>query len=261
MNPMLSRRAALVVGLSFTLAPSARAAGGPVTVAAAADLQGVLAVLAQAFETETGIPVRVTFGASGNFARQLRQGAPFDLFFSADEELVLALARDGNVRDKGIIYAEGHLALLVHTSSPLAAKPTIDAFVTAVKASRTKRIAIANPEHAPYGQRAIDVLTHLHVLEQVRPKLVYGENVAQAVQFTATGAAEAGIVAQSLTFNETVRATTRAVPIPSSWHRPLLQRMALTPRAGDDAARFYAYVQSPAGTKAFREFGFAVPTP
>jgi molybdate transport system substrate-binding protein len=257
--PRLSRRSVIAGAVPLLLASATRAAGSPVTVAAAADLQTVLAILAQSFESETGIPVRVTFGSSGNFARQLRQGAPFDMFMSADEDLVLALAGDGKVRDKGTVYAEGRLALMVHISSALAAKPTIEAFATTLKASRTKRIAIANPEHAPYGQRALDVLNHLRLMDFARPKLVYGENVAQAVQFVATGAAEIGLVAYSLTFAETVKATTRSSLIASSWHRPLLQRMALTPRAGEDARRFYDYIQSPTAAKNFREYGFAVP--
>jgi molybdate transport system substrate-binding protein len=255
----LSRRSVIASALPVLFAANAQAANPPVIVAAASDLQGVLAVLAQAFEFESGIPVRVTFGSSGNLARQLRQGAPFELFFSADEELVLALAKDGHVRDKGVVYAEGRLALMVHTSSPLAAKLTIEAFAAALKSGRVRRVTIANPEHAPYGRRALDVFTQLHITEFVRPKLVYGENVAQAAQFVATGAAEAGIVAHALTVSEAVMATTRSTLIPASWHRPLLQRMALTPRATGDAAQFYAYIQSPIAAKAFRDHGFAVP--
>ena len=255
----LSRRALMTAALPLLLSPHARASGAPITVAAASDLQGVLTILAKTFETETGTAVRVTFGSSGNFARQLQQGAPFDLFCSADEDLILALAAARVVRDTGVVYAEGRLALLVHNSSPLAANLTAETFTAAMKTSRLKRVAIANPEHAPYGQRAYDVFTFLRIVEQVRPKLVFGENVAQAVQFVATGAAEAGVVAYSLTYSEAVRAATRSWLIPASWHRPLRQRMALTARASADAQQFYTYLQSQAAAKGFRDYGFTVP--
>jgi molybdate transport system substrate-binding protein len=258
-NSWMNRRVLLAAGAGLLATRGAFAADQPVTVAAASDLQAVLGILAQAFEAETGFVVRPTFGSSGNFARQLRQGAPFDLFMSADEELVMALARDGHVRDAGVVYAEGRLSLMVHTSSPLAARPSVAAFVEAVKASRIKRVAIANPEHAPYGQRALDVLNQLRLMDFIRPKLVYGENVAQAVQFIATGAAEAGLVAHALTLAEAIKAVTRSVDIPPSWHRPLLQRMALTPRAEAGAQRFYNYLRSPVASKTFRAYGFAVP--
>ena len=176
------------------MAQSARA---PV-IAAASDLQFALAEIAAAFRSETGQEVRLSMGSSGNFARQIRQGAPFDIYLSADEDYVLDLARDGYLQDEGALYAIGRIVLIVPRGSPLKADGALDDLADALADGRLKRFAIANPEHAPYGKRAEEALRHRGLWENVKPMLVYGENVSQAAQFATSGNSQGGIIAYSL---------------------------------------------------------------
>lgn len=164
-------------------------------VAAASDLQFALADVAEAFKRKTGQSVRLTFGSSGNFARQIRQGAPFQLYFSANEDFVKDLARDGLTRNEGELYAIGRIVLMVPKGSPLEADGKLADLKTAMVDGRLKKFAIANPEHAPYGARAEEALRHAGLWEAIKPKLVYGENVSQTAQFALTGNTQGGIIA------------------------------------------------------------------
>ena len=159
-------------------------------VAAAADLKFALAEVATAFEKQTGQAVKLTFGSSGNFATQLEQGAPFQLYFSADEAYVQRLAAKGLTRDDGTVYAVGRIVLFAPHGSPL----TVDAQLGDLKAGladgRVRRFAIANPEHAPYGRRAMEALQRAGIWDAIRPKLVMGENIAQTAQFATTGGSQ-----------------------------------------------------------------------
>lgn len=237
---------------------SVRADASPV-IAAAADLQYALADVAEAFTRHSGSAVRLTFGSSGNFARQLRQGAPFEVFFSADEAYVLALAKDGVLRDEGVLYAQGRLALVVPSASPLAADGTLQDLKAALTDGRLRKIAIANPEHAPYGKRAQEALSHAGLWPLLQGKLVLGENVAQAAQFALSGNAEAGIIAYALALSPQVGAHARMALIEESWHQPLRQRMALLPRAGVVAQSFFAFVQTADARAILRRHGFVLP--
>ena len=233
-------------------------AGSP-NVAAAADLKFALSDIAGSFEKETGNKVKLSFGSSGNFARQITQGAPFELFLSADEDYILKLAADGWMQGEGHLYAIGRIALLVPHGSPLLADSELKDLVAAVADGRIQRFAIANPEHAPYGRAARAVLQRLGVWAPLQGRLVLGENVAQAAQFATSGSAQGGIVAGSLIMSPEVAKLGTAAWIPENWHPPLRQRMALTRRAGDDARRFYDYLQQPAARAVFERYGFSLP--
>jgi molybdate transport system substrate-binding protein len=235
-----------------------RAEASPV-IAAAADLQYALAEVAETFAQQSGSAVRLTFGSSGNFARQLRQGAPFELFFSADEAYVLALAKEGVLRDEGVLYAYGRLALVVPSASPLAADGSLQDLKTALADGRLGKLAIANPEHAPYGKRAREALSHAGLWPLLERKLVLGENVAQAAQFALSGNAQAGIVAYALALSPQLGARARIALIAESWHEPLRQRMALMPQAGPVAQSFYAFVQTAPARAILRRHGFTLP--
>ncbi len=238
--------------------PAPRAAEPPL-VAAAADLQFALAEIAEAFQKETGTSVKLVFGSSGNFARQIRQGAPFELYLSADEDYVLELARDGFTRNEGTLYAIGRIVLKVPTGSPLAADGTLDDLVRAVRDGRVKRFAIANPEHAPYGKRAEEALRHKGIWKESEPLLVYGENVSQAAQFATSGNAQGGIIAYSLALSPKLKAVGTHALIPAEWHEPLRQRMVLLKNATPVAERFYAYLQEEPARVIFRRYGFVLP--
>jgi molybdate transport system substrate-binding protein len=228
-------------------------------VAAAADLKFALGEIAAAYQKETGRAVRLSFGSSGNFARQIPQGAPFELFLSADEDYILKLAAEGLLQGDGHLYAIGRIALLVPHGSTLTADGELKDLQAAVSDGRIRRFAIANPEHAPYGRAARAALQRAGVWESLQGKLVLGENVAQAAQFATSGSAQGGIVAWSLARSPEIARLGTAALIPESWHPPLRQRMALTRKAGNEARHFYDYLQQPAARTVFERYGFSLP--
>ena len=238
--------------------PVAEASAGPV-IAGASDLQFALAEIARAFTAATGLEVRLSFGSSGNFARQIRQAAPFELFLSADEAFVFDLHRDGFTRDEGELYAVGRLVLIAPHGSPLAVDADLADLEAALADGRISRFAIANPDHAPYGRAAREALISRGLWDAVEPRLVLGENVSQAAQFATSGNAEGGIVAYSLALAPEVAARGEWALLPEDWHEPLRQRMALMPHAGPTAEAFFAYVQEPAARAIFRRYGFLLP--
>lgn len=262
-RPGLRRRHYLGV-MALGLAMRSSWADLPVLrVAAASDLKFVLAHLLESFQKETGLKVEASFGSSGNFARQIRQGLPVHLFMSADESWVLQLAEAGLTRtlpdgrhDRGLVYAEGHLALYVPQGSGL----KLDAELQGLRVgwSSVSKFAIANPELAPYGRAAREALEKLGMWELVKPKLVLGENIAQATQFIATGAAQAGITSLSLASAPELSRLGRHITLPSTLHAPIRQRMVLLKDAPAPAQRLYAYLQTPAAQAVFRRYGFAV---
>lgn len=252
------RRALIAAFTVFALiGPAAAQAAEPV-VAAAADLQFALAEIAQTYTTETGERVRLTFGSTGNFARQIRAGAPFDIYMAADERFIAALHRDGLTRDAGDLYALGRVVLKAPHGSPLKMDGTLADLAAAVADGRLTKFAIANPEHAPYGMRAEEALKSAGVWEAIQPKLVLGENVAQAAQFALSGGAEGGIIALSLALAPTLAAQGTHVLIPEAMHSPLRQRMVLL-KDTPAAARFYAYMNSDSARAVMRRYGFLLP--
>jgi len=228
-------------------------------VAAASDLQFALVDVAEAFKRETGQEVRLTFGSSGNFARQIRQGAPFQVYFSADEAYVEQLARDGFTRGAGELYAVGRIVLIAPRGSPLKADGSLADLRAALADGRLDKFAIANPEHAPYGKRAEEALRHAGLWDAIKDKLVLGENVSQAAQFATSANAQGGIIAYSLALSPRVSALGSYELIPEAWHQPLRQRMALLKNAGAVAEGFYEFASKPAARAIFRSYGFVLP--
>lgn len=242
----------------FALAPVARAQAVPV-VAAASDLQYALTEVAAAYARASGRSVRLSFGSSGNFVRQIIQGAPFELFFSADEAYVRDLDARRLTLDAGALYAVGRLALFVPNGSPVMADAGLDDLAAALADGRLRKLAIANPEHAPYGRAARAVLMNKKLWQKARAHLVMGENISQAAQFAASGSADAGLLAYSLVISERMTKAGSYALLPAAWHEPLRQRMVLLNGAGDTARRFYAFAQSPPARTLFEKYGFTLP--
>jgi molybdate transport system substrate-binding protein len=254
----MRRSAALLAGC--LLAAPGTAQERPALIAAAADLKFALAEIASAFTRETGHVVRITYGSSGDLARQIEQGAPFDMLMSADESYVEHLAGRGLTRDAGVRYAVGRLALFAPHGSPLRVDPDFRDLRAAAADGRITRFAIANPEHAPYGRAARDVLQKLGLWARLRSALVLGENASQAMQFAASGSCQGGIVPLSLSIAPEVSKLGTFQPIPADWHPPLRQRMVLVKRAGPVAAAFFDYLQrSDAVQVTLARFGYAPP--
>lgn len=248
----------LLAGLLLTSAPAI--AGAPI-VAAASDLQFALTEAAERFQQQTGNTLRLNFGSSGNFRRQIAQGAPFELYLSADERYVQALYEEGHTKDEGVIYAIGRLAWLQRAGrddlpseeSPLSA---VEEALENHASGNTERIALANPEHAPYGVAAQQALEHVGLWEDTEPLRVLGENVSQAAQFALSDDARGGLVAYSLALAPALGERSEYVLIPESWHSPLRQRMVLTNRAGEVASDFYHWLQQDEGQAILHRYGF-----
>ncbi len=258
---MCTRRTLLIIAAAsvWTAASSPALPQAVPTVAAASDLKFALEEIAARFRADTKQDIKLTFGSSGNFTTQLMQGAPFEIFLSADEGFVLRLADAGKTADRGTLYAEGRIVLFAPKGSSLAPDANFSDLRAALKDGRIQRFAIANPEHAPYGRAAEQALKGQGLWETVQPKLVLGENVSQAAQFAASGSAQGGIFAYSLAISPDVSSRGRYALIPVDWHAPLRQRMVLMKNAGDIAKSFYAYIQSPATRAIFRKHGFVLP--
>jgi len=230
-------------------------------VAAAADLKFALTEVADQFRRNTGQSVKLVFGSSGAFKVQIENGAPFDLFLSADENYVYQLASKGLTNDRGTLYAIGRLVLFAPHGSPLQVDAEMKDLRAALADGRVKRFAIANPDHAPYGRAARAALRHAGLWLTLEPRLVLGENAAQAMQFAASGSSQGGIVPLSLSKAPEIAKLGRFALIPAESHlsEPLRQRMVLTARANAAAGAFYRYLQSPVSREILVRYGFVLP--
>lgn len=260
MSSILDRRSVLASGAMLALAcrPAWAQEDVPV-IAAASDLQFAVAEIARAFQAQTGMRVRLSMGSTGNFARQIREGAPFQMFMAADETFVTDLYADGFTLDEGDLYAIGRVVVMVPDGSPLTADPDLDNLAQMLAAGRISRFAIANPDHAPYGMRAREVLATKGIWDDLHPFIVLGENVSQAAQFALSGNTDGGIIAYSLALAPAVAARGTHALIPESWHNPLRQRMVLLKNAGPVAQAFYTYMQEPAARTIMERYGFVLP--
>jgi molybdate transport system substrate-binding protein len=230
-----------------------------VRVAAAADLNVALGAVIAAFGAAHDVDVAVSYGSSGAFYAQLLNQAPFDLFLSADLEYPNRLAARGlTLPQTEFTYAVGHLVLWAPISSPLAIER--DGF-TALTDESITHLAIANPEHAPYGRAAVAALKSAGIYDRLQPKLVLGENVGQAMQFAQSGAAEAALVARSLTFAPSVKGTGRVFEVPTDSYPRIDQGGVIMRWAADpDAARaLRGYLLSADGRAILERSGFALP--
>lgn len=228
-------------------------------VAAASDLQFALDEIAVAYSAETGAKVRIAYGSSGNFRLQIAQGAPFQLFLSADESYVFALSKEGRTQNDGALYAIGRIVLFAPHGSILNARDGMKALGEALVKRPEQKFAIANPDHAPYGRAAREALTQAGLWAAIQPRLVLGENVSQAAQFASSSGILGGIFAYSLALAPSVAQLGTYSLIPESAHQPLKQRMVLMKNASPEAQAFYRYLQQPAARSIFRRFGFTLP--
>jgi len=253
--------AAAAVGAAVPACADRPGAGAPATlsIAAASDLRYALDELAAAFEAERpGVDVAVSYGSSGSFYAQILNGAPYDLFLSADIAYPRQLAERGlTLPGSEFTYGEGRIAVWVPAASPV----DVSALgLAALTAPAVARVAIANPEHAPYGRAAEAALRAAGILEAVRPKLVLGENIAQTMQFVQSGAADAGIVALSLALAP-VASGGRYQLVPTSAHPPLEQGGAILRAATgrEEAQAFRQFMLGPAARAVLARYGFVVP--
>jgi molybdate transport system substrate-binding protein len=248
----------LAAGMAGSLESGIAAQRAP-AIAAAANLNFALTEIADRFARDRGSPVDVVFGASGTLTRQIRDGAPFELFLAADEEFPKQLTAAGLTRDAGVTYAVGRVVVFAPSGSPLTVDERLEGLSRLVKAGTVGRFAIANPTVAPYGEAAEAVLRKRGLWDAIRPQLVLGDTIAQAAQFATTGNAIGGLVAYSLVLGPGFADRGKYAVIPEADHPPLRQRMVLLKRAGATATQFYTYLQGDAARAILRKHGYGVP--
>jgi molybdate transport system substrate-binding protein len=251
-----TRRVFIAAFVLLGACPVAAAQG--LAVAAASDLQSALPAIVSQFEKATGQHVQLTFGSSGNFFAQIQNGAPFDVFLSADIDYPRRLEASGQA-ERGTVYeyARGRLVLWTRSDSGIDVQRGLGALTDA----RTRRVAIANPEHAPYGRAAIAALRHEGLYERLREKLVLGENISQAAQFAESGSADAGLLALSVALSPTLRRSGTYFDIPESWHPPIEQGAVVVASSLHKglARQFIDYLRGPDAVRILEADGFAVP--
>jgi molybdate transport system substrate-binding protein len=248
----------VVIGLLIGMASDA-AAQKPPTVAAASSLNFALTAVADQFTRDRGERVNLVFGASGTLTRQIQEGAPFELFLAADEEFPDHLAKAGLTRDAGVVYALGRLVLFAPKGSPLVVDERLDGLTTLIASGGVRRFAIANPDVAPYGRAAEEVLRKRGLWDTLQASLVKGDSIAQAAQFATTGNAVGGLIAYSLVRNPDFAGRGTFVLVPSADHAPIRQKMVRLKSAGRVSDHFYQYLQGPEARAILERGGFEVP--
>jgi len=237
---------------------AAKKSCGTVTVAAAADLAYVMSEIAANFEKATGCKIRVSTGSSGNFLSQIENGAPFDVFFSADIEYPRKLETEGlAVPGSAYLYAIGKIVLWVRNDSRL----DVSKGVAVLRDPSIQKVAIANPRHAPYGRAAVEALRNADVYDAVKERFVLGENISQAAQFVESGNADTGILALSLVLSPGLKEKGRFWRVPENLYAPIQQGVVLV-RASQNiqgARAFLDYIKSPAAAALLERNGFMLP--
>lgn len=230
-----------------------------ITVAAAADLSTALQEVAGNFEHKTGVKVKLSFGASGALTQQIQNGAPFDLFFSADMDYPRQLISAGEADVATLYqYAVGKLVLWVPVDSPLDVEHKgMDVLLDPA----VKKIAIANPQHAPYGRAAVAALKHFGLYDRISDRLVLGENISQAAQFAESGNAQVGFVALAHAAAPAMKGKGKYWEVPADAYPALAQGVVVVMRSQHkkEAAEFEEYVKTKEATDVLRKFGFTVP--
>jgi molybdate transport system substrate-binding protein len=252
---MLRIALCFILGLVATAGGSASAQPKPpvLTVYGAADLSFAFREIAPLFEKATGTKVVLVLGSTGTLAKQIEHGAPADVFFAANTSFVDDLTAKGAViPETRLLYAQGRIVLAAPRGSKLRVERLEDLVGPGVK-----RVAIANPDHAPYGRAARQALQAARVWDALRPRLVYGENIRHTLQFIETGAVDAGIIALSIAEAPGVR----AAPIDPALYAPLDQIAAVVKRSGrpELAMAFVQFVNGPEGRPIMKRYGFLLP--
>ncbi|HEY1676897.1 MAG TPA: molybdate ABC transporter substrate-binding protein [Candidatus Sulfotelmatobacter sp.] len=227
------------------------------TVAAAADLQFAMQDVVAQFQKQTGKTVNVTYGSSGNFFQQIQNGAPFDMFFSANRDYPNKLDSAGLV-EKGSYYGYAKGRIVVWT--PNDSKLDIGSGLKSLLNPKISKIAIANPQHAPYGQAAVAALQKEGIYDTVKGKFVLGENISQTASFVVSGSADVGVIALSLALSPNLKEKGRYAEIPTVDYPPIEQACVIlsSSKKKEVAKQFLAYVKTPEVAEILKKYGFEV---
>jgi molybdate transport system substrate-binding protein len=247
------------VGLALATVVLPQAAwSGEVKIAAASDLNFAFKDLVAEYEKKTGEHVKLTLGSSGNFFSQIQNGAPFDLYFSADIRYPQKLMEAGQAVPGSLYqYAVGRIVLWAPNQSKMDVRKGFDSLLD----PSIRKIAIANPKHAPYGRAAVAAMEHFKMYEKVKDKLVLGENISQAAQYIESGASDTGIIALSLALAPSMKSAGTYWEVPVDAHPPLAQGAVILKGSTnqDGAKQFLEFLKGAEGQEIMRRYGFTLP--
>ncbi len=229
------------------------------TVAVASNLKPAFEEIFRGFKQANaqGANFRIVYGSSGNLASQMKLGAPYDLFISADESYPLRLVDAGLTRDRGVVYAAGHLALIVNSTAGLHINSDPGSIKNLLKNSM--KISIANPDLAPYGKASIQYLQSMKLWDELQSRLIYAENISIATVYVSTGAVKVGITALSLAQSSELSSKIQYIALPDDLYSPIKQRMVLKRDAPPSAVALYDYLQGPAAKQILIKNGYSIP--
>jgi molybdate transport system substrate-binding protein len=245
----MNKKPLILLTLTIVLVHSALLAQ-TIRVAAAANLQSVIEVLQKDFRQKTGIIIEPVVGSSGKLVAQISNGAPFDVFLSADMSFPETLFKNGFAAKKPVVYAAG--SLIICSSQNIG----FNNWERLLLSARINKIAIANPGIAPYGRAAEELLQGKGILDDVKPKIVYGESISQVNTYVTTGVVDIGFTTQALVKDAKTKLYYQVIDAKA--YQPILQGMVLLKRAADNpnAEKFYQYILSPAAKKIFADYGY-----
>ena len=238
---------------------TSRAAEDAPVIAVAANFAPALDEIVKQFTAHTGKEIRISAGATGTLVRQIEQGAPFELFLSADSEHVEYLQHRGYTRDDGRIYAVGVLVLYLPQGTRLKLMPDSAEIIKQLFVRQDTRIALANPELAPYGLAGQQVLQRFGQWHRLQDRVVLGENVGQAAQFAMSGSVDAALLPLAFTLNPDMQKSGQFQNIPPDWYAPIRQHMVLLKNAGRTATELYEFISGEAARQIIRKYGYALP--
>ena len=245
----------LLLYLLCLVSSLATAADQPL-VAAASNLTQALTEIADHYQKSSGSRIKLSFGSSGNFSRQILQGAPYQIFISADKSNVDFLIANGKQPLRNKAYVQGQIVFFIPTGSRLTGMTDLKGIIEAIEFENYNRLAIANPEVAPYGLAAEQALASAGVWIVNRHKLLIGENIAQTVQFCLSGGVDIGIVPASAAIQPEVRGHGNFIPIPADWHQPIQQYLVLLTDTNPAAVRFYDYLLAAETQRMLIKYGY-----
>lgn len=253
---MLPLKKILSYTLAFVLAAGCSQPNDKVMIATAANVQYVMQELQKAFERETGIQTEMVVSSSGKLTTQIREGAPFDVFVSADTRYPQEIYNHGGGQEPPRVYARGALVLWTADSTAVPG-------LSVLTSDTIRKIALANPQTAPYGRAAVQVLEKAGLYDKVRTKLVYGESIAQTTQFIQTRAADVGFTALSVVLSPELKQKGRWIKLDSTSYEPIEQSAVLLMHSEDSpkllpSRRFYEFLYSSKARAIFRQYGYTV---
>lgn len=253
----MSKRTRSLLALLVVICVCEFCAAQSITVAAAADLQFAMQDVAAQFQKETGKEVKLIYGSSGNFFQQLQNGAPFDMFFSANLDYPKKLEAAGLTEPESYYeYARGRIVIWVAKDSKL----DLGSGLKVLLNPAIKKIAVANPQHAPYGQAAVAALQKEGIYDKVKDTFVLGENISQTASFVVSGSADVGIISLSLALSPNMKDNGRYSEIPSTDYPPIQQACVIlsSSKNKDTARQFLSFIKTAVATDAMKRYGFDV---